>query len=173
MSEHTAEPGIAQAFVEMRRARIRASSGRSLRAAGSDQPRAPLSPDRLEFLRKEAEELFWNELAWEELTDEEAVVGGHLTELVFPAFLAFVDALLQEHAASAAGQAPRVYPEVVESILTFLGERLAGFTAELESGADSQHIVWARAMTADLIDLVLFRLYGVSPADRDHADFLV
>jgi hypothetical protein len=62
---------------------------------------------------------------------------------------------------------------VVEGILTFLGERLAVFTAELESGADSQRIVWARAMTADLIDLVLFRLYGLSPSERDHVDFLV
>jgi hypothetical protein len=173
MSEHTAEPGIAQAFVEMRRARIRASSGRSLRAAGTAHPHAPLSPERYEYFRKEAEELYWNELTWEELTDEEAVQGGHLTELVFPAFLALVDALLREPDAAPRGGTPRVYPEVVEGILTFLGERLAVFTAELESGADSQRIVWARAMTADLIDLVLFRLYGLSPSERDHVDFLV
>jgi hypothetical protein len=172
MREPAAVPGFAQAVVEMRRARLRVSADRALRPIGAEPGHAPLVPEHFEFLCKEAEDLYWNELAWEELTDEEAVAGGHLTELVFPAFLAFVDALLAERIASTPLGASRAYPEVVENILTFLGERLAGFTAELESGADSQQIVWARAMTADLIDLVLYRLYGLSPAEQDAVDFV-
>jgi hypothetical protein len=155
----------------MRRARVRSIAGRPLRPVGADPERPPISAERFDFLRKEAEELFWNELAWEELTDEEVVAGGHLTELVFPAFLAFIDALLPGKRSSAYPSI-RAYPEVVESILTFLGERLASFTADLEGGADSQQVVWARAMTADLIDLVLYRLYRLSPAERDHVDFV-
>jgi glycerophosphoryl diester phosphodiesterase len=115
----------------------------------------------------EAEELYWNELAWEELTDEEAVTGRAPHGAGLPGV------------PRARGRAPRrscrgrplprrpaPIPRWSRGSSPSWGERLAVFTAELESGADSQQIVWARAMTADLIDLVLFRLYGLSPAER-------
>lgn len=158
MAERIAEPGIAQALIEMRRARVRVLAG----AGPADRCRATvrLPSERGAFLLAEAQDLYWNELSWEELTDEELVAGGHLTELVFPAFLAFVDGLLTE---SGSGS----HPDVVEEVLTFLGSRLAGYTAELDYGADSERLIWARAMTADLIDLVLCRLYRLSPRERD------
>ena len=166
MPRRTAEPGTAQAQVELRRARILAALRRAARPVGAGA--APLPPRHLTFLRREAEELYWNELAWEELTDEEVIAGGHLTELVFPAFLAFVDGLLIEPEASSGGEtSARPHPDAVEEILTFLGERYAVFTADLEGGIDSQKVVWARAMTQRLIDLVLSRLYGLSPAERE------
>jgi hypothetical protein len=89
---NAAEPGMAQLHLELRRARLLDSVSRPLEpvAAGGD----PLPPDRVQYLLREAQDLYWNELAWEELMEEEAVVGGRLTELVFPAFLAFVDGLL-------------------------------------------------------------------------------
>jgi len=126
-----------------------------------------LAPERLEYLLKEAEELYWNELAWEELTDEERVSGGPLTELVFPGFLSFVDALMlaPDDFLKATGPAPR--PEVVEEILRFLAERHIAATEELGRGADSENLVWARAMTGRLIDLVLYRLYGLSREERE------
>jgi hypothetical protein len=166
MRRFIAEPGSGQQYVEWKRARLFASLERDL----SDVTEAPLPlpPDSLEHLVREAQDLYFNELAWEELTDEEVVAGGRFTELVFPAFLTFVDGLLL---AEAKGEAPaRPHPDAVEAILTFLGERFAALTAEHEGGADSGRIAWARTMTARLIDLTLYRLYRLSPAEREELD---
>ena len=38
------------------------------------------------------------------------------------------------------------HPDVVEEILRFLAEQYLKLTVELEGGADSQRLVWARAM---------------------------
>lgn len=130
----------------------------------------PLPPERLEHLLRDAQELYWNELAWEELTDEERVSGGHLTDLVFPGFLAFVDGLLLDTAPRGVAEKPTPHPEVVEEVLTFLAGQYSEATAELEDGADSERLVWARAMTAQLIDLVLYRLYRISDAERDEIE---
>ena len=168
MSRETAVPSQARAFVERRRAHICEAVGRAQLPAG---PAAePLPADRLEFCRREAEDLYWNELEWEELTDEEAIQGGHLTELVFPGFLAFVEGLLVEKVPADALTPARPHPDAVEAILGFLGERHAELAAELEAGVDSQRVVWARAMTARLIDLVLYRLYGLTPAQQEQAE---
>jgi hypothetical protein len=168
MTRETATPLQSRAFVERRRARVCDAVGRPLLPAG---PAAePLSPDRLEFFRREAEELYWNELEWEELTDEEAIQGGHLTELVFPGFLAFVEGLLVEKVPADAQAPARPHPDAVEAILGFLGERHAELAGQLEAGADSQRVVWARAMTARLTDLVLYRLYGLSPEEQERAE---
>lgn len=167
MIRNTVPPGTAQALVEMRRARIRQAVGRPLRPVGHDA--APLPPGRRAFLRREAEELYWNELAWEEMTDEEAITGGHLTELVFPGFLTFVDGLL---AGRGADGSSRPHPDAVEAILSFLGERYAELARELESGCDSQRVVWARAMTGQLIDLVFYRLYRLDPAEQAQVEAL-
>ena len=88
----------------------------------------PLPADRVYHLLREAEDLYWNELAWEQATDEEVVAGGRLTELAFPAFLAFVDGLLPNE--SRAGSRP--HPDVVEEILIFLSDHFLRFTTELE-----------------------------------------
>lgn len=168
MSKHTAEPGAAQAYVELRRARIAEAIERPLRPVAPDAE--ALSPERLAFFRREAEDLYWNELSWEELTDEELVAGGHLTELVFPGLLAFVDGLLIDRAPADSLAPARPHPDAVEEILAFLGERCAELSAKLESGVDSQRVVWARAMTSQLVDLVLYRLYRLSPAERERVE---
>ena len=168
MTRNIAGPGSAQAFVEQRRARVHSLLGRTPEPVASEA--APLAPERLAHLRRDAEELYWNELVWEELTDEEAISGGHMTEMVFPGFLAFVDGLLLERVQPDA-QAPACpRPEAVEEVLTFLGERYAEATADLEAGADSQKVVWARMMTRHLIDLVLYRLYRLGPAEQEALD---
>lgn len=168
MSKNIVDPGIAQAQVELRRARILSSLDRPADAVAVDAE--PLPADRMEFLRNEAEELFWNELAWEELTDDELVGGGHFTELVFPAFLAFADGLLLEEVAADSRAPARPHPEAVEEILVFLAERHAALSAELEAGVDSHRVAWARAMTSRLIDLVLYRLYRLTPAERERIE---
>jgi len=166
MTRNTAAAGAAQAFVEQRRARICRLLGYTPEPVGLGA--APLSPELLAHMRSEAEELYWNELVWEELTDEEAVTGGgHMTEMVFPGFLAFVNGLLLEEVAAGSRHVAVPHPDAVEEILTFLGERYAESTAELESGADSQKVVWARQMTRHLIDLTLFRLYRLGRADQE------
>ena len=165
MTRNTAESGAAQAYVAQRRARIFHILGRTPEAVGGDAE--PLAPDRLAFLRREAEELYWNELVWEELTDEEAITGGHLTEMVFPAFLAFVDGLLVDRVPEDALAPAAPHPDAVEEILSFLGERYAEATADLESGCDSQKVVWARLMARQLIDLALCRLYRLSAAEQE------
>jgi hypothetical protein len=168
MSRNAADPGTARAYVEHRRARIWSVLDREPLPIGYDAP--ALSPERLEFIRREAEELYWNELSWEELTDEEAIPGGHLTEMVFPGFLAFVTGLLVDVVPADALAPARPHPDAVEEILGFLGERYVETTMELENGIDSQQVVWARAMTVRLIDLVLYRLYRLTPAERERLE---
>lgn len=142
-----------------------AALGEGVPPVGADAE--PLASERLHFLVREAEELYWNELAWEELTDEESVAGGHLTELVFPGLLAFIDGLLVEQTPADALAPARPHPDVVEGVLRFLGDRFSALSGELDGGIDSQRVVWARAMTGQLIDLVLCRLYRVSPAEHE------
>jgi len=168
MSKPIAEPAAPHTHVELRRARLQGALGRPLQPVAPDAE--PLPAQRLEYFRREAEELYYNELAWEELTDEEVVIGGHLTEMVFPGVLAFVEGLLVERAPADALAPARPHPDAVEEILGFLGERYAALTAELEAGADSQRVVWARAMTARLIDLVLYRLYRLTPAEQEQLE---
>ncbi|MEX2582058.1 MAG: hypothetical protein WD766_02220 [Gemmatimonadota bacterium] len=154
-----------QAHIETRRSRI--LEGLERMAAPVVSAAEPLSREQVDHLVRDAEELYWNELAWEELTDEESVSGGHLTELVFPGFLAFIDGLLLESLPHGVAGYPKPRPEVVEEILVFLAERYTEVTSELERGADSENLVWARAMTTHLIDLVLYRLYRVTSAERE------
>ncbi|MGH7457928.1 MAG: hypothetical protein ACREKN_02445 [Longimicrobiaceae bacterium] len=168
MPEHSADAETAQSVVESRRVRIEQLLGELPPCVAEGGESA--SGGNLAHLREDAEELYWNELSWEELTDEEAVPGGHLTEMVFPGFLAFVDGLLVREvpADSIAPANPR--PDAVEEILRFLGERYASTTSDMESGADSEKLVWARAMTSRLIDLVLYRLYRLGPGERARLD---
>jgi hypothetical protein len=168
MSRNAAVSSTGQAFVERRRAAIREALGRPLTAAGAGAE--PLSPVRLEFVRREAEELYWNELSWEELTQEETIPGGPLTEMVFPGFLAFIEGLLVDRVPHDALAPARPHPDAVEEILAFLGERHAEASQQIESGADSQNLIWARAMTGRLVDLVLYRLYRVTPSERERLD---
>ena len=165
MMRNTAAPGAAQAFVEQRRSRMGRELGRVPEPACGDVE--PLRPERLTHFRREAEELYWNELVWEELTDEEAIAGGHMTEMVFPGFLAFVDGLMLESDPGGSGRAACPHPDAVEEILTFLGERYTEASHDLENGCDSQKVVWARQMARQLVDLVLYRLYRLDPGEQE------
>ncbi|HYJ78991.1 MAG TPA: hypothetical protein VEW03_05295, partial [Longimicrobiaceae bacterium] len=82
-------------------------------------------------------------------------------------FLAFVDGLLLESDPGGSGRPACPHPDAVEEILTFLGERYAEATCDLESGIDSQKVVWARLMTRHLADLVLYRLYRLGRAEQE------
>jgi len=120
-----------------------------------------------EYLRENAEELFWNELEWEKLTGEEQLDEAFLTELAFPGFLAFVKGLLLSEAMPDSIAAPRPRPEVVEDILRFLARQVVEFeehTACLD-GEECEHKEAELQMTSRLVDLVLYLKLGLGPED--------
>jgi len=168
MSSQAAAPVSGAAYVERRRARILESLGRPAErvAKGAE----PLSPEGLDNFKRQGEDLYDNELAWEELTDEEAIPGGHLTEMVFSGFLALIEGLLVERVPADALAPARPHPDAVEEILTMLGDKYLDLTAYVESGADSQKLVYARVMTGRLIDLVLYRLYALDAREIDRLE---
>ncbi len=80
-------------MLEARRQRLETTLGRPMETpAPSDAP--GLSDAEREHLHDAATDLYWNEIAWENLTDEERMESGLLAEMVFPGFLAFVRGLL-------------------------------------------------------------------------------
>jgi hypothetical protein len=110
------------------------------------------------FLLEEAEDLFWDELEWEKLTSEEMSAGGSaLVERTFPGFLAFIDGLLLKEAHADSPEPARPRPDVVEDILLFLARRCLELLPWPEPEARLE-----RTWTDRLIDLVLYRLHGLS-----------
>jgi hypothetical protein len=113
--------------------------------------------------------LYWNELEWENITDEEALESGPLAELAFPGFLAFVRGLLLTEVMPDALAPANPRPEVVEDILAFLGARVV----ELEDGlaapdpSDGDELRAELGLTSRLIDLVLYRYHELGGGDVD------
>ena len=145
-----------------RRERLERLLGRKMNVPRTDA-RPPLSTKVRSFLREEAEDLYWNELEWEHITDEEALEEGPLTELAFPGFLAFVRGLLLAEVMPDALAPASPRPEVVEDVLGFLAARVV----ELEDGlasseADGEERMDTELdMTSRLIDLVLYQFHGL------------
>jgi hypothetical protein len=135
-------------------------------------PTSPLTPEVREFLRDEAEDLYWNELEWENITDEEALEDGPLTELAFPGFLAFVRGLLLTEVMPDALAPASPRPQVVEDILAFLCKRVVEIEEGLAAG-DGDDPEKARSemeMTSRLIDLVLYRFHELASADIERTE---
>ncbi|MBI4541368.1 MAG: hypothetical protein HY704_17845 [Gemmatimonadetes bacterium] len=139
-------------------------------------PRDAASTERLpEHIRRhlveEAEDLYWNELEWENVTAEEALDEGSLTELAFPAFLAFVDALLVTDPISDLPVEPVPRVDVVGDILRFLADRVLELRPQREPGPDGDREARAElAMATRLIDLVLYRLYGLTSEEIEQVE---
>ncbi len=156
------------AIVERRKRRLAEELGRSLQPPTVPSDIPPLTENRRVFLLEEAEELYWNELEWERVTDEERVDGEPLTELIFPGFLAFVRGLLLQEVQedSLAGAEPR--PQVVEEIALFLARRLAELRQDLNGrGEDLDQRRVEEALTSRLLDLTLREYFGVSPEEAE------
>ena len=158
----------ATTLLEGRREKLERVLGRPL-AVPEPARGADLSESEQEHLRNAATDLYLNELAWENITDEEQVEGEPLAELAFPGFLAFIQGLLLEQVMpdSLAPANPR--PEIVEDVVRFLAERVVALQDGLGGSGDGDAEEEARdlAVTDRLIDLVLFRLHGVDPADAE------
>lgn len=119
-------------------------------------------------LLEEAVQLYENELSWEEETGEESMENGVVVALVFPGTLALVDALLTSHALSDRGEGD-THRDVVASFLEWLSGRLL----KLRSGqirASATDRAKEADLTDRLIDLVLFRYCGLSPAEIEELD---
>ena len=134
--------------------------------ANGDRPASTAEKSR-RYLFEEACELYLNELNWEELTEEEKVDGGELTEMVFPGLLAFVDALVP--GPGGVGEEPaRDHPDVVRDFLLWLAARLQDLRDhEPEGGHERERARREAAITDDLLDLVAGRLYGLSPEELE------
>ena len=149
-----------------RRERLERLLGRALSAPNTG-PRGPLSASVRSHLLEEAEDLYWNELEWENITDEEALEGGPLAELTFPGVLAFVRGLLLTEVMPDALAPASPRPEVVEDILSFLSARVV----ELEDGladpdlTDGDTMRGELSMTSRLLDLVLYRYHELGTED--------
>ena len=161
----------ASTLLEARRERLERILGRPL-AGPAPAADDPLTPEARRYLIGEAESLYWNDLEWEHITDEEALEEGRLTQLTFPGFLAFIRGLLLHEVMpdSKAPATPR--PQVVEEVLRFL----TGRVVELEEGlanpvdGEADKLRTELEMTSHLADLVLYLYHGVSEEDAERIE---
>jgi hypothetical protein len=159
-----------QALLETRRNRFSRLLGHALGEPEADS--SPLAPEARAHLLEDGRDLYWNELEWEHLTEEEALDQGEpLIELMFPGVLAYVRGLLltQVNPDALAPAEPR--PQVVRDLLTFLAERVLELRDALsdDSVSDPERIKAELRATDRLVDLVLFLYHGL---DKDEMDRL-
>ncbi len=156
-----------------RRERLERILGRTLEPPMTG-PSGPLTPEARAHLRDEAENLYWNELEWEHITDEEALDEGPFTQLAFPGFLALIRGLLLNEVMpdSRAPASPR--PQVVEDVLDFLSNRVIELEDGLAGPGDEEADILRSelGMTSHLIDLVLYVFHelGLEDVERIEAD---
>ncbi len=161
----------ATTLLEGRREKLERALGRPL-AVPEPASGPELSESEREHLRSAATDLYLNELARENITDEELVEGEPLAELAFAGFLAFIKGLLLEQVMpdSLAPANPR--PEIAEDVVKYLAERVVALQDGIGGAgdaddADDEQGARDLALTDRLLDLVLFRLHGVDPADAE------
>ncbi len=154
------------------RADIEARLGSIAELLGREVPVHPpldRTPEaRHSHLFEEAQQLYENELTWEEETGEESTESGSVVALVFPGTLALMDALLTSHAASELGEGG-THRDVVSSFLEWMSARLLMLrSGQLRSSATER--AKEVDLTDRLIDLVLYRYCGLSDEEMDRID---
>jgi len=153
----------ANTLLEARRERLERLLERRLEIPVAEAGGRPLSEEARRYLLGEAENLYWNDLEWEHITDEEALEEGPIPQLTFPGFLAFVRGLLLHEVMpdSIAPASPR--PGVVKDILGFLASRVVELEDGLtdSAGDEAERLRSELDMTSQLVDLVLYELHGV------------
>jgi hypothetical protein len=160
----------ASTLIVGRRERLTRILGRPLSAPPPS--RTVITESSRKHLLEDAQDLYWNELAWEHLTSEEGLGDGALLEMAFPGFLAFVRALLLDEVMPDAKAPAEPRPEVAEDVLHFLGERIVQLEEEL--GADEveerERLTGELGMTNRLLDVVLYRYHGLTPSDVERVE---
>ena len=156
----------ATTLLEGRREKLGRAVGRPLAVPSAGEGTSLTEAER-EHLRNAATDLYLNELAWENITDEEQVEGEPLSELTFPGLLAYIRGLLLDQVMpdSLAPANPR--PEVVEEVVGFLAGRVLALQDRNgdPEDEDAERTERDLSLTDRLLDLVLFQLHGVDPAD--------
>lgn len=155
--------GRAKTILTGRRERMERILDRSLEppTAGSD---TPLPAETREHLMSEAQDLYWNELEWEHITDEEALEGGPIVELTFPGFLAYVRGLLLDEVMPDSLSPANPRPQVVKDLLEFLAQRVVDLGEKLDADEVAEREKMGREleMTSELIDRVLYLYHDLS-----------
>ncbi|MFQ5688850.1 MAG: hypothetical protein ACE5HQ_01075 [Gemmatimonadota bacterium] len=150
----------AKTLIEERLRSLRKAVARRL--APVDIVLKPATPEVRKHLFEEACELYWNELSWEEASDEERVGDVQLTEMVFPGLLTLLDALLPR-APNGEPDRDREHRDVAHDFLLWLAARLVELrNSRPEENGDRIRLRRQAAVTDELIDLVAFRLYSLS-----------
>lgn len=121
-------------------------------------------------LLEEAQELYRNELAWEEETGEESTDSGFVVALVFPGTLALVDALVRSLPATEEGEGGP-HRDVVISFLDWLADRLFRLRAG-EAGVSGMDRAKQVDLTDHLIDLVIHRYCELDASDVERLESL-
>lgn len=153
----------AEALLAAHRGRLSDLLGRALPPVATGTG-VPLTEAEARFLQEEGESLYWNELEWENLTEEEQLDDGPLVPLTFPGFLAYVRGLLLDEVMPDALAPAEPRPEAVEGLLRFLARRVG----ELEDarggeGAEADRVRQELDLTRGLLDQVLALLHGLPP----------
>lgn len=151
-------------LIRGRRERLTRALGRPLSQPVAD--RSPLTPEARRHMLDDARDLYWNELEWENITEEEATDGAPLSELTFPGLLAYVRGLLLTEVQPDALAPAMPRPEVVEDLLAFLAERVVDLEERLSEPDDDDDPAQLRAeleTTDRLLDLVLYQYHGLDP----------
>jgi len=161
----------ANTLLDARRERLERLLDRRLAPPRAESD-APLTEEARGYLLGEAENLYWNDLEWEHITDEEALEEGPLTQLAFPGFLAFIRGLLLQEVMpdSMAPASPR--PEVVKDVLAFLARRVVELEDGLTESSDheAEQLRSELEMTSHLIDLVLYQYHGVGRGELERIE---
>jgi hypothetical protein len=153
----------ARTLLEERMRSVRRTLDREL--APIDVVLRPTRPESRSYLFEEACELYLNELNWEELTDEERVDDGALTEMVFPGLLTLLDALLPR-SESGEPDRDREHRDVVHDFVLWLAARLVGLrNVEAEDRDERIRVRREAEIADDLLDLVIARLYGLDEGE--------
>ncbi len=169
----------ATTLLEGRREKMERALGRPL-AVPEPATGGELSESERDHLRNAATDLYLNELAWEKITEEEQVEGEPLAELAFPGFLAFIQGLLLDQVMPDSLAPANPSPEIAEDLVKYLAERVVALQDGMGKGdskdgsgdgssgsdeGDAEQEARDLALTDRLLDVVLFRLHGVDPAD--------
>ena len=163
--------GRADTILTGRRERMERIVDRKLEppVAGADEP---LTDETRQHLMSEAQDLYWNELEWEHITDEEALEDGPIVELTFPGLLAYMRGLLLTEVMPDALSPANPRPQVVADFLGFLARRIVELEESLDGDdvQEEEKLQRELEMTSGLIDRVLYLYHDLSDEEVEYVE---
>lgn len=163
--------GRAETLLAGRRGRLEKILRRSVAepTAGADQP---LPEETRTYLLSEAQDLYWNELEWEHITDEEALEEGPIAEMTFPGLLAYVRGLLLSEVMPDSLSPANPRPRVVADLMAFLAGRVVEIEDEIAEPGDSDEarLEAEREMTIGVLDRVLYLYHALDASEVEQVE---